>query len=86
MLKQQGRFRHEHPNPNSVIGATKWCVFEKDKDEEITAFQVVQSVQERMNRMQTSRVDHLQVVRLTKLSFCCVSNFFAVSLAGLLEQ
>ena len=52
VLKQQGRFRHEHPKPNLVIGATKLCVFEKG--ENVTPLEVLRSVQNRMKRMRTS--------------------------------
>ncbi|KAF8729989.1 hypothetical protein AX14_005860 [Amanita brunnescens Koide BX004] len=53
-----GRFRQEHPQPNSIIGATKWCVFKKS--ENITRPDVIRFVRERMKRMRSSRVDHLQ--------------------------
>ena len=66
MSKRQGRFRHEHSQPNSILGATKWCVFKNG--ENITRLEVIRSVRERMKRMRTSRVDHLQV-RSTRWSF-----------------
>ena len=57
--QNQGEFRHQQLQPNLIIGATKWCVFENY--ENITRLEVVRAVRERMERMQTSRVDHLQV-------------------------
>lgn len=59
LSKLQGRFRHEHPQPDSIIGATKWCVF--SRGENLTRQRVIRSVRERMQRMRTDRVDHLQV-------------------------
>ncbi|KAF8339379.1 NADP-dependent oxidoreductase domain-containing protein [Amanita rubescens] len=53
-----GQFRHEHPQPNLIIGATKWCVF--GDGENVTRLGVMRAVRERMKRMQTSRIDHLQ--------------------------
>lgn len=46
------------PSPQAVIGATKWCVFDQTDP---TPSVVRQAVQERMTRMQTRRVDLLQV-------------------------
>ena len=71
MSKQQGRFRHEHSQPNSILGATKWCVFKNG--ENITRLEVIRSVRERMKRMRTSRVDHLQVRSTRFLSLMAVS-------------
>ncbi|KAF8631502.1 hypothetical protein AX15_002366 [Amanita polypyramis BW_CC] len=52
-----GRFRQGHSQPDSIIGATKWCVF---KQETMTRSVVLNAVRERMLRMRSSRVDHLQ--------------------------
>jgi len=53
-----GRFRSEYPEPESVIGATKWCVFKEG--ESVARSVVLDAVRERMKRMRSNRVDHLQ--------------------------
>ena len=46
------------PSPDDVVGATKWCVFKSiDPTEDV----VRAAVQERLDRMKSSRVDILQV-------------------------
>lgn len=53
-----GRFRTDYPEQESIIGATKWCIFKSGED--VTRSAVLDAVRERMKRMQCSRVDHLQ--------------------------
>lgn len=57
-LGLQGQFRNALPAPNEVVGATKWCVFRPVNP---TRAVVEAAVAERMERMQTTRVDLLQV-------------------------
>ncbi|TFK96464.1 NADP-dependent oxidoreductase domain-containing protein [Pterulicium gracile] len=52
-----GQFRESLPNPEAVVGATKWCVF---RPIEPTVGVVKAAVGERMQRMRTQRVDLLQ--------------------------
>ncbi|KII83693.1 hypothetical protein PLICRDRAFT_46832 [Plicaturopsis crispa FD-325 SS-3] len=52
-----GQFRQSLPSPERVIGATKWCVF---RPTEATRAVVEAAVFERIERMQTQRVDLLQ--------------------------
>jgi len=52
-----GQFRNLIPIPNTVVGATKWCVFRPIIP---TRAVVEAAVAERMERMQTKRVDLLQ--------------------------
>ncbi|KAG9103910.1 hypothetical protein FRC06_007021 [Ceratobasidium sp. 370] len=52
-----GQFRQTLENPDSVVGATKWCVFAPT---EITREVVEDGVRERIDRMRTEHVDLLQ--------------------------
>ncbi|KAH7909488.1 NADP-dependent oxidoreductase domain-containing protein [Hygrophoropsis aurantiaca] len=52
-----GQFRESLPSPDSVIGATKWCVF---RHTEPSRTIVEAAVRERMRRMRTTSVDLLQ--------------------------
>ncbi|KAJ6532895.1 Aldo keto reductase [Mycena vulgaris] len=52
-----GQFRSALESPESVLGATKWCVF---KPTEISQETVEAVVRQRMERMRTDRVDLLQ--------------------------
>ncbi|KAJ7149572.1 Aldo keto reductase [Mycena filopes] len=52
-----GQFRSSLESPESVLGATKWCVF---KPTAISEEVVEAAVRERMDRMRTERVDLLQ--------------------------
>ncbi|KAJ7719443.1 NADP-dependent oxidoreductase domain-containing protein [Mycena maculata] len=52
-----GQFRASLESPESVLGATKWCVF---KPIEITQESVEAAVRQRIERMRTERVDLLQ--------------------------
>ncbi|KAG9126380.1 hypothetical protein FRC07_003655 [Ceratobasidium sp. 392] len=52
-----GQFRQTLESPDTVVGATKWCVFATT---EITREVVEEGVRERMERMRTERVDLLQ--------------------------
>ncbi|KAJ7166973.1 NADP-dependent oxidoreductase domain-containing protein [Mycena filopes] len=52
-----GQFRNSLPNPEKVLGATKWCVF---KTIDPTRAVVEAAVRERMERMGTEAVDLLQ--------------------------
>ncbi|KAJ4472325.1 NADP-dependent oxidoreductase domain-containing protein [Lentinula aciculospora] len=52
-----GQFRHTLPADQPIFGATKWCVF---TDIEPSQELVEAAVQERMERMQTKRIDLLQ--------------------------
>ncbi|GBE81301.1 Aldo/keto reductase [Sparassis crispa] len=52
-----GQFRQNLPHPESVVGATKWCVFRPTNP---TRAVVEAAVQERLDRMQAQRVDLLQ--------------------------
>ncbi|KAH7924131.1 Aldo keto reductase [Leucogyrophana mollusca] len=52
-----GQFRESLPSPDSVIGATKWCVF---RHTELSHTIVEAAVRERMKRMRTTSVDLLQ--------------------------
>ncbi|KAG8741130.1 hypothetical protein FRC10_003274 [Ceratobasidium sp. 414] len=52
-----GQFRQTLEDPDSVVGATKWCVFAPT---EITRQVVEDGVRERMERMRTEHVDLLQ--------------------------
>ncbi|KAF8147887.1 NADP-dependent oxidoreductase domain-containing protein [Crassisporium funariophilum] len=52
-----GQFQQSLPSAESVVGATKWCVFKRINP---TRTVVLAAVQERMERMRTSRVDLLQ--------------------------
>ncbi|KAJ7058484.1 NADP-dependent oxidoreductase domain-containing protein [Mycena amicta] len=54
-----GQFRSSLEHPESVIGATKWCVF-KSPTGPITRAAVEAAVRERIQRMDTTRVDLLQ--------------------------
>ncbi|KAF4622886.1 hypothetical protein D9613_002422 [Agrocybe pediades] len=52
-----GQFRESADSPETIVGATKWCVFQRiDPSRAI----VEAAVQERMERMRTKRVDLLQ--------------------------
>ena len=53
-------------SPIKIVGATKWCVF---RPTEVTRQLVEEAVRERMDRMQSDRVDLLQV-----RSFFCASR------------
>ncbi|KAK2463905.1 hypothetical protein APHAL10511_004077 [Amanita phalloides] len=53
-----GRFRDRHSQSEDIVGATKWCVFKEDQ--QVTHAAVLDVVRERMKRMRSSRVDHLQ--------------------------
>ncbi|KAJ7659214.1 NADP-dependent oxidoreductase domain-containing protein [Mycena polygramma] len=53
-----GQFRSSLASPESVLGATKWCVF---KPMVISREAVEAAVRERMERMRTERVDLLQI-------------------------
>jgi len=53
-----GQFQ-EHLPPRTVLGATKWCIFQHD--DELSRSTVEASVRERMTRMRTSHLDFLQV-------------------------
>ncbi|KAJ7511030.1 NADP-dependent oxidoreductase domain-containing protein [Mycena galericulata] len=52
-----GQFRASLQTPESVLGATKWCVF---KPIEVSKESVEAAVHQRMERMRTERVDLLQ--------------------------
>ncbi|KAJ7176170.1 Aldo keto reductase [Mycena crocata] len=52
-----GQFRSSLESPESVVGATKWCVF---KPIAISQETVEVAVRQRMDRMRTERVDLLQ--------------------------
>ncbi|KAF8879769.1 NADP-dependent oxidoreductase domain-containing protein [Gymnopilus junonius] len=52
-----GQFRQSLPDPEQVVGATKWCVFKRVNPSRAV---VQAAVQERMDRMKTTRVDLLQ--------------------------
>ncbi|KAJ7627113.1 Aldo keto reductase [Roridomyces roridus] len=52
-----GQFRASLGSPDSVLGATKWCVF---KPIELTREVVAAAVRQRIERMRTHRVDLLQ--------------------------
>nr|GAT57227.1 predicted protein [Mycena chlorophos] len=54
-----GQFRASLPQPEAVIGATKWCVF-KPLTGPLQRSAVEAAVRERIERMQTKRVDLLQ--------------------------
>lgn len=54
----QGQYRQTLENPNTVVGATKWCVFAATT---ITRAVVEEAVKERIERMKRSPVDLLQV-------------------------
>ena len=55
---QQGRAVKDVQSPIKIVGATKWCVF---RTPEVTRQLVEEAVRERMDRMQSDRVDLLQV-------------------------
>ncbi|KAJ6629814.1 NADP-dependent oxidoreductase domain-containing protein [Mycena sp. CBHHK59/15] len=52
-----GQFRASLQSPNTILGATKWCVF---KPTQITHQTVETAVRQRMQCMRTERVDLLQ--------------------------
>ncbi|KAJ7479521.1 Aldo keto reductase [Mycena latifolia] len=52
-----GQFRSSLESPESVLGATKWCIFKPTVISEET---VEAAVRQRMERMRTERVDLLQ--------------------------
>lgn len=52
-----GQFRKNFRTPGSIVGGTKWCVFRKTDP---TRAVVEAAVQERLDRMQSQRVDLLQ--------------------------
>ncbi|KAI0958237.1 hypothetical protein AcV7_004110 [Taiwanofungus camphoratus] len=52
-----GQFKQSSPDPERIVGATKWCVFRPTSP---TRAVVEAAVQERLDRMQTTRVDLLQ--------------------------
>jgi hypothetical protein len=54
----QGQFRSSLESPESVFGATKWCVF---KSIAISQEIAEAAVRQRMDRMRTEHVDLLQV-------------------------
>ena len=54
----QGQFRKSYRYPEKIVGCTKWCVFRKTDP---TRAVVKAAVQERLDRMQSERVDLLQV-------------------------
>jgi aryl-alcohol dehydrogenase-like predicted oxidoreductase len=61
----QGQFRASLESPNSVLGATKYCVF---KPIPISRETVEAAVRQRMERMRTTQIDLLQAILL--LSLC----------------
>ncbi|KZT00477.1 Aldo/keto reductase [Laetiporus sulphureus 93-53] len=52
-----GQFKKTYPAPERILGGTKWCVFRNINP---TRAVVEAAVQERLDRMQTDRVDLLQ--------------------------
>ena len=56
--RRQGRAVKDVQSPIKIVGATKWCVF---RPTEVTRPIVEEAVRERMDRMQSDRVDLLQV-------------------------
>lgn len=82
----QGQFRKTFQHPEQIVGCTKWCVFRKTDP---TRAVVEAAVQERLDRMQSERVDLLQVRRYiespcdVRLSNRDTDAPLAVPLAGL---
>lgn len=64
--KLKGQFRKSLPlNGKVIVGATKWCVF---RPVDPTRVVVEAAIAERLMRMQTNRVDLLQVYNYLSIS------------------
>ena len=71
--RRQGRAIKDLESPIKIVGATKWCVF---RPTEVTRQIVEEAVRERMDRMQSTRVDLLQVRYGLPDSIPSISGYF----------